>query len=467
MRIAAGRPPVVDTSIRRRSPRRVDVVAARVMSDGPGMSAHVRAALHARGVAPLPILVVANAISLGGNVVMTVAIPWLVLTTTGSAALTGLAVFAGAGAAAVGGLVAGRIVDAIGPVRTSAGADLLSGLAVVPLPILVAFDAVELWHVALLMAAGTLADSAGSTARQSLVPAAADAVGLSRERANGFFTSGEHFGYLLGAPVAGFLIGVLGIGAALWVTTAAFMLAAALVGLLMRLPVAPASVEGGADERVGLREALAFIWRDPALRALVIFPTVCTLLIGPLVPIVLPVMAREAFGDPIVLGIMVAAFGGGGLLGAMAFGEVGRRVPRRRLYVGVMVVWPLVYATLALVPSLPVSVTVLAILGIAAGSLVPMQATIRQERSTARMLPRVVGLSTVTVPVVGPLAVLAAGVLLDAFGVRDTLLLMTIGVAFIGIAALRSAGIRAFDGTREGRPSAVAVPATATAAGSA
>jgi hypothetical protein len=132
-----------------------------------------------------------------------------------------------------------------------------------------------------------------------------------------------------------------------------------------------------------------------------------------------------------------------------------------------MVVWPLVYATLALVPSLPVSVTVLAILGIAAGSLVPMQATIRQERSTAGMLPRVVGLSTVTVPVVGPLAVLAAGVLLDAFGVRDTLLLMTIGVAFIGIAALRSAGIRAFDGTREGRPSAVAVPATATAAGSA
>jgi hypothetical protein len=82
-----------------------------------------------------------------------------------------------------------------------------------------------------------------------------------------------------------------------------------------------------------------------------------------------------------------------------------------------MVVWPLVYATPALVPSLPVSVAMLAILGIAAGSLVPMQATIRQERSTARMLPRVVGLSTVTVPVVGPLAVLAVGVLLDAFGV--------------------------------------------------
>ena len=78
---------------------------------------------------------------------MTVAIPWLVLTTTGSAALTGIAVFAGVGGAAVGGLAAGRIVDAIGPVRTSAAADLLSGLAVAPLPILLALDALEIWHV--------------------------------------------------------------------------------------------------------------------------------------------------------------------------------------------------------------------------------------------------------------------------------------------------------------------------------
>lgn len=424
-------------------------------------------ALLSRGLAPLPILVVANAISLSGNVVMTVAIPWLVLTTTGSAALTGLAIFAGAGAAAVGGLVAGRIVDAIGPVRTSAGADLLSGLAVVPLPILIAFEAVELWHVALLMVAGTLVDSAGSTARQSLVPAAADAGGQSRERANGLFTSGEHLGYLLGAPVAGFLIGVIGTGGALWVTAVAFVFAAAVVGLLVRLPTSAPSAEGAGKERVGLREALAFIGHDPALRALVVFPTVCTLLIGPLVPIVLPVMAREAFGDPLVLGIMVAAFGGGGLLGAMTFSAVGRRVPRRRLYAGVMVVWPMLYAMLALVPSLPVSVAMLVILGAAAGSLVPMQATIRQERSTARILPRVVGLSTATVPVVGPLAVLAVGVLLDAIGVRDTLLLMTVGTAFIGIAAIRSAGIRAFDATRESRAGEVAAPAAATATGSA
>jgi len=415
-----------------------------------------------RGPAALPVLVAANATSLSGNVIATVAIPWLVLTTTGSAALTGLVVFAGAGAAAAGGLVAGRIVDAIGPVRTSAAADLLSGLSVLPLPVLFAFDALELWHVAALMVAGTLVDAAGSTARQSLVPAAADVAGRPRERANGLFTAGEHVGYLLGAPVAGLLIGVVGTGGALWVTVGAFFVAAALVGLFVRLP-APVGLVEPAAEPVDLREALRFIWRDPALRALVIFPTICTLLIGPLVPILLPVMARESFGDPLVLGIMIAAFGGGGLAGAIAFGAIGRRVPRRRLYAGVMVVWPLLYGTLALVPSLPVSVAALVILGIAAGSLVPMQATIRQERSSARFLPRVVGLSTATVPVVGPLAVLVVGFLLDALDVRGTLLLMTIGTAFIGIAAIRSAGIRAFDGSRDAQRFGSASPAAATA----
>ncbi len=264
----------------------------------------------------LRLLVLANAVSLSGNVITTVAIPWLVLTTTGSAALAGIAVFAGVGGAAVGGLAAGRIVDAIGPVRTSAAADLLSGLAVAPLPILLALDALEIWHVVVLAVVGTLADSAGSTARQSLVPAAADAGGHPRERANALFTSAEHVGYLLGAPIAGLLIAAFGVGGALWVTVAAFAFRRARRRGFVRMPrPAPPPQRARAP---ALREAIAFIWADPALRALVVFPTAAVLLVGPLVPIVLPVLAREAFGDPVVLGLMVASYGAGGLLGAAA-----------------------------------------------------------------------------------------------------------------------------------------------------
>ena len=397
----------------------------------------------ARLLAPLPLLVLANAVSLSGNVIMTVAIPWLVLTTTGSAALTGITVFAGVGGAAVGGLGAGRIVDAYGPVRTSSVADLLSGLAVAPLPILLALDALEIWHVVVLAVAGTLADSAGSTARQSMVPSAADSDAYTRERANALFTSAEHVGYLLGAPIAGLLIAAYGVGGALWVTVASFTFAAIVVGRLVRLP--RTRTAAATEERVGLREVIAFIWGDPALRALFVFPTLAVLLVGPLAPILLPVLARESFGDPVVLGVMVASYGAGGLLGAAGFGTVGARLSRRRLYLGVFVVWPCTYAAIALVGFLPFTLAMLLTLGAAAGALVPLQATIRQERSPARLLPRVVGLSTASVPVVGPIGVLVTGFLIDGLGLRQTLLLMTAGATLIGTAVLSSKATRLFD----------------------
>ena len=393
--------------------------------------------------APLTLLVAANAVSLIGNVVMTVAIPWLVLTTTGSAALAGVAVFAGAGSALVGGLAAGRVVDAIGPIRTSAAADLLSGVAVVPLPLLLALDALEIWHVVLLAALGTLADSAGSTARQSLVPAAADSVAFARERANALFTSAEHVGYLVGAPLAGVLIAAFGVSGALWVTVSAFAFAALVVARFVDVPRRREASPTSAGPR--LRETIALIWADPALRALVVFPTAAVFLVGPLTPIVLPVLAREAFGDPVALGVMVASYGAGGLLGAAGFGLLGTRVPRRWLYRGVFVVWPATYAAMTLSPSLPVTLATLLTLGTAAGALVPLQATIRQERSPEYLLPRVVGLSTATIPIVAPIGVLVTGFLLDGVGLHTTLVVMTTGAGLIGACVLASRGIRVFD----------------------
>ena len=380
---------------------------------------------------------------MSGNVVMTVAIPWLVLTTTNSAGLTGLVVAAGVVGSTAGALVAGRVVDALGPVRTSVVADLLGGLAVVPLPLLLALDALQTWHVLLLAVIGTLADAAGSTARQGLVPAVADAWGTRRERANAMFTSAEHVGYVLGAPAAGLLVAAVGVGPTLWVTVAAFAVAAFVVGRFVR---APRPVGGSTrSPSTGIREAVAFIWADPALRALVVFPTTAVLLVGPLVPVVLPVLAQQVFADPVVLGLMVAAYGGGGLLGAVAFGVIGARVPRRWLYRGVFVVWPASYAAIALAPYLPVTLAMLLTLGAAAGALVPLQATIRQERSPAHLLPRVVALSAATIPVAAPTGALVTGLLIDGIGLDRTLLLTTAAALLVGVLVLTSRATRSLD----------------------
>jgi len=396
------------------------------------------------------LLVTGNAISMTGNVIMTVAVPWLVLTSTGSAAIAGTAVFAGVVSATVGGLAAGRVVEAIGAVRASSVADLLSGLAVTPLPLLLSLDALQIWHVVLLTVIGTLGDAAGSAARQGLLPAAADAAGRRRQRANARFTSAEHLGYLLGAPAAGLLIAAFGVGPTLWVTVACFTLAALVV---LRLTDLSADHEGATGRaRAGLRETVTLIWGDPALRALVVFPTTAVLLVGPLAPLVLPVVARVVFDDPVVLGAMVAAYGAGGLLGAIGYGLLGPRLPRRVLYLGVFVVWPCAYAAILLVPSLPAALLMLLTLGVAAGALVPLQATIRQERSPAHLLTRVVGLSTASIPIAAPTAALATGFLIDGLGWHRASLLLSTAAVLVGVWVLTSPLTRHLDPASDSGP---------------
>lgn len=370
----------------------------------------------------MALLVVVNAVSMTGNVLLMVAVPWLVLTTTGSAAVAGAVVFAGAASATVGGLVAGRVVDAIGAVRTSSLADLVSGLAVAPLPVLLAIGSLEVWQVVLLTVLGTLADAAGSAARQSLVPAAADASAIRRERANALFTSAEHLGYLLGAPAAGLLISVLGVGPTFCATVAAFVVSS--LGMVRLVHLTGARTVGSSAGAAGLRQTVAFIWADPGLRALVVFPTVAVLLVGPLVPLVLPVLARVVYADPVVLGLMVACYGIGGLLGAAAYGAVGPRVARRALYWGIFIVWPCAYVAVLLVPVLAVTLAMLLTIGIAAGSLVPLQATVRQERAPAHLQARVVGLSTATIPVAVPVSALLTGLLIEVLGLGQASLLL-------------------------------------------
>ncbi|CUR55217.1 putative Major facilitator superfamily MFS_1 [metagenome] len=392
----------------------------------------------------LHLLVAANTVSMTGNVLLTVVVPWLVLTTTGSPALAGAVVFAGVVSATVGGLGAGRVVEALGPVRASSVADVLSGLAVAPLPILLAVDSLQIWHVVLLTALGTLTDAAGSAARQSLVPAAADGGGHRRERANALYASAEHLGYLLGAPAAGLLIAGFGVGPALWVAVAAFGFAAVAMRGLGSL--GPRRDAAAAVAAAGLRETIAFIWGDRALRALVVFPTAAVLLVGPLAPLVLPVLARSVFHDPVVLGVMVACYGVGGLLGAAGYGVVGHAIPRRVLYLGIFLVWPSAYAAILLVAVLPVTLVMLVALGAAAGSLVPLQATIRQERSPARLLPRVIGLSTATIPVAVPTSALLTGFLIEGLGLDRASWVLVAGAALIGCFVVMSRSTRHLEG---------------------
>ena len=79
---------------------------------------------------PIWALFAANAISMVGNVLAALAIPWFVLQTTGSAAKTGVTGFFEVLPVVLAGFLGGTIVDRMGYKRTSIVADIASSLAV-------------------------------------------------------------------------------------------------------------------------------------------------------------------------------------------------------------------------------------------------------------------------------------------------------------------------------------------------
>src|SRR5919106_4964319 len=120
--------------------------------------------------APLYALFGADAISLTGNSVAQLAFPWFVLITTGSPALTGLAVFFNFLPVVLAGFFGGVIVDRLGFRTTSVIADLGSAAAVAAIPLLHSTAGIELWQLLALVFLGALLDAPGTTARQALFP---------------------------------------------------------------------------------------------------------------------------------------------------------------------------------------------------------------------------------------------------------------------------------------------------------
>jgi MFS family permease len=380
---------------------------------------------------PLYALFVADSISLAGNVVAQVAIPWFVLITTGSPALTGLAVFFNFLPIVLAGLFGGVIVDRLGFRTTSVFADLASAAAVAAIPLLHSTTGIHLWELMALVFLGALLDAPGATARQALFPDLVQLAGVRMERANGIRGAIQQGSWLVGAPIGGLLVAQVGATTALWLDAASFLVSAALV--TTAVPAVAKEFAADAPRRylAELAEGLRFIWSRRLFRAIVVTILITNFLDAPF-PVVMPVFARESFGSATDLGVLYGAFGGAALVGALVFSAVGHRLGRRLTFVCSFAIVPLTYLTLATLPSLPVALIALAVTGLAGGPLNPLLNTVQFELVPPAMRGRVFGAVRAGAWAAIPLGVLLGGVVVDAAGVSATFL--GIGVCYLCVA---------------------------------
>ncbi len=196
----------------------------------------------ARRRRPLYTLFLANAVSMIGNQITNLAIPWFVLTSGGSAVdvgLVGVFTFVPIVLAAFFG---GAVVDRLGHARTSVISDLLSAGAVALIPVLHMTIGLNLWTLLALVFLGALLDAPGNTARMSLLPDVAGEAGMPLERANSAFQTIQRGSSMVGPVLSGALIGLIGAANVLWVDAVTFLVSAALI---LRLAT-PDDAAGGA-----------------------------------------------------------------------------------------------------------------------------------------------------------------------------------------------------------------------------
>jgi MFS family permease len=382
-------------------------------------------------------LLAAAAISVTGNRIALLAVPWFVLQTTGSAAKAGISAFAYFAPMVLATFFGGTLVDRVGLRRSSVVADLASGLTVAAIPLLHLAGLLQFWSLVALVFAGTLLDAPGDTARRALLPDLAATARLPLERATSAHETVYRTSQLVGGPLAGLLIASIGAVNTLFVDAATFAVSAALIGLftggVTSEPATPEHTGAGGYGRQ-LREGLAFIRRDALLPSIMVVFMGANLLENALFAVLLPTYAVQVLGDPVALGLAVGALGGGAVVGAVLFGAIGHRLPRRPTVIAALAIaGPPKFLAVAASADQTVLLVVMAVSGLAAGPVNPLLAAIEYERIPARLRGRVLGAITAAVLAAVPLGALAAGWLAELTDLSTILVAAAVVYAAIAL----------------------------------
>jgi len=389
---------------------------------------------------PAFLLLFATLMACAGDGISIVAFPWLVLQRQGSAGQASIVAGATTLPLLFSTLLAGTAVDYFGRRRVSMVADALSGSAVAAVPVIAWAYGPAGVNVAVLAALGACAaafDPAGITARQSMLPEAAARAGWSLDRVNSVYEAMQNLAFMVGPGVGGLMIATVGGVNTMWITAGAFALSIVAIALL-RLDGAGKPVHAARPEGLvsGISEGLRFVWSLRVLRTLALIDLTVTALYLPMESVLFP----KYFSDrhqPGQLGSMLMALSLGGLIGALGYVGLVKRLSRRTIMLTAVLTLGVAAAVIALLPPLPVILALVGLVGLVYGPIQPMYAYMIQTRAPAHLRGRAVGVMTSLAYAAGPLGLLLAGPLTDAAGLHVAFLALALPILVTGVFCVR------------------------------
>ncbi len=394
---------------------------------------------------PLNALFIANIVALIGKQLSLIALPWFVLTTTGSAERTALVGFVIFLPGLVVGIFGGALIDRLGFRWVAVAANLVSGSGILMIPVFYHTVGLPFWLLLVFVFVGSLLEVPAITAGRSMVPELAALAGRPLERINALFESSQNLALLVGTPAAGLLVAWMGASNVLWLDAAAsvsgaIILVAAVPGSVFAPPVA-ATRSYLSDVLTGLR----FIRRDELLWPMVIALALSNAISSSVVGLVLPVYIRKEFGSAASLGLVIAAIGAGAFLGATLYGFLAGRVSRSLIWCGAYLIIPIEFWVFTVSPPIGLLVAAFVVAGLVMGPINPLMVTIRHERSPTEIRGRVFSTYSAVAGAAAPLGILLAGLAIGRLGFQPSVVILAICAQLLGVAILFIPAFRRMD----------------------
>jgi MFS family permease len=375
---------------------------------------------------PLVGALVAEGISFVGTRISMIAIPWFVLSTTGSATQTGLVAAAEITPLVVFKALGGPLLDRLGPRRVTLTCDLLSGFVVAAIPLLHHLGLLSLPVLLGLVAVAGALRGPGDAGKAAMSPEIARVAGFSLERVSGLAAAVERTSSMGGAALAGLLVATVGSANALYVDAASFLVSFVVFAIAtagLGRPVPPEAGASPTSYGQELRQGWDFLRTEPVLIAICAMVAVTNLVDQAYSAVLAPVWAKESGAGVAVLGTLFAAMSGASVLGALAAARWGETLPRFRTYViAFLLAGAPRYVVMAAESPLWAVFGVTLLAGVASGFLNPILGAVILERIPAPLLGRVSSLNTALCWSLMPLGGVLGGLAVAGLGLSPALL---------------------------------------------
>ena len=380
-----------------------------------------------------------------------IALPWLALEITGSAASAGALVALTSIPGIFFGPILGTLIDRIGRRVSGFISEVLTALTILLIPIV--HNSIEIsFALLVLLALGrAIVSPASSTARKSIIPDVAGPSGLSLERANSIHEAVFATGFAIGPAVAALFIGLIGPFDVFYVV-ALFSTLSATALFFVRTKE---SRGDGVSETGSLLQDTVLgaktILKTPAVLLGLSFVMTLAMIYLPTEMVVLPAHFN-ALDYAEGLGLLISTMAGASVVGALLFEKLQKRFKYSTIMKFGFIGLGSSVLLMSFLPPFWVMLILGAVLGFSWGPLMPMLNTVIQRVIPENMLGRVFGIE-MTIWGAGPtLTAVVVGIAVDGVGVQPVYFVLAVIVLALSVFVSFNKSNKQLDAARDLAP---------------